>query len=81
MWFPVQVRVVATDYILNKFETPAMAAQACTRPLYQSTPLSVLADFGGEGLEPIVDVDISGISTLSSSDTTLIQISNGIAQV
>lgn len=81
VWFPTRVEIVADDYVLNKFKTPTIAPQACSRPLYQSTPLRVVADFGGKNLERIEGVDISEISTLSSSDSSVIQITNGTAQV
>lgn len=81
VWYPVEVRIIADDSTLNKFELPSLPDGSCTRALYQSTPVHVFADFGGEGLETIRNTDVSSIVSLSSTDPSVIQITEGIAQV
>ena len=39
--------------------------------VYQSTDVVVLATFGGEGLAPVVDVDVSSLVTLSLANSSV----------
>ena len=66
VWYPISVSVSIGDELLHR-----ISGAGGLSSVYQSTDVVVLATFGGEGLAPVVDVDVSSLVTLSLANSSV----------
>eukprot|EP00899_Mesostigma_viride_P014431 jgi/Mesvir1/2298/Mv19333-RA.1 len=60
VWYPIRATVVVDDPLLNAIDG-LLDAETCTRQVYQSTRVRLLATWGGTGLTPQEGVDVSAL--------------------
>ena len=66
VWYPISATVSIADGLLHR-----ISGAGGLSSVYQSTDVVVLATFGGEGLAPVVDVDVSSLVTLSVANSSV----------
>ena len=66
VWYPINATVSIGDGQLHR-----ISGVGGLSSVYQSTDVVVLATFGGEGLAPVVDVDVSSLVTLSVANSSI----------
>ena len=66
VWYPISASVSIADRLLHR-----ISGAAGLSSVYQSTEIAVLATFGGVGLAPVVDVDVSSLVTLSVANSSI----------
>eukprot|EP00899_Mesostigma_viride_P002396 jgi/Mesvir1/12157/Mv00404-RA.1 len=70
VWFPLSGQVVADDPLLNAIDG-LLDAETCTRQVYQTTRLRLITTWGGTGLTPRTDVDVTLLVDFGSSGASV----------
>ncbi|KAJ1626334.1 hypothetical protein T492DRAFT_910200, partial [Pavlovales sp. CCMP2436] len=77
VWFPVAASVQVADGVLDAV-TLLQQAAACAQPGYQTSALTLVADFGGAGLTTVSDLDVTSLATFASSNAAVASVSGAM---
>ncbi|KAK3278642.1 hypothetical protein CYMTET_13431 [Cymbomonas tetramitiformis] len=77
VWIPLSVEVTANDTLLSPVYGSMYDGGVppnCPEAVYQSTGLQATAVFGGEGLDPLPELDVTCLVGLTSNDSTVLDV-------
>ncbi|KAK3278768.1 hypothetical protein CYMTET_13314 [Cymbomonas tetramitiformis] len=78
VWFPGSVSVTAAHPVMRAIQGAHQEA-SCATPLYQTSPLTALATFGGDSLSD-AEVDVTCLVTFESAAPSVVEVSGALAQ-
>ncbi|KAJ1626336.1 hypothetical protein T492DRAFT_878666, partial [Pavlovales sp. CCMP2436] len=77
VWFPVAASLRISDSSLQRVEGLHRIG-ACKQPGHQTGELTLVADFGGEGLATVSDLDVTSLATFASSNAAVASVSGAM---